>query len=336
MAVCLGAGGFGLVQATIDAGERPVLININPCRITDTRGPDNIGPRSTAIGAGETYTISAHGTNGNCQLPSTATALSLNVTAVGATEQTNVRVFPAGGALPTASNLNPSPGSPPVPNAVTVGLSSDGEFNVFNFNGQVDLVIDVSGFYEDHNHDDRYYTKDETYTRAEVDAAIDETYTQAEVDAAIDDAIEAALASQNNGDDTGVEVVPINYRGNEADEFTLVEMNGITVQVECLSGSFEAIEVVTAVAGGEISSVSFDPSDPSDDTLTLGNYDGNFQVGDVFAASGDLSFNGRQTTITYIAPDGANVTVLLVSGGIVGGADCVVSGFAIGAPPASS
>ncbi len=323
VAVCLGAGGFGLVQATIDSGERPVLININPCRITDTRDPDNVGPRSTPVGAGETYTISAHGSNGNCTLPATATALSLNVTAVGATEQTNVRVFPAGGALPTASNLNPSPGSPPVPNAVTVGLSADGEFNVFNFNGQVDLVIDVGGYYEDHNHDDRYYTKDQTYTRAEVDAAID-------------DAIEAALASQPNGDDTDVEVVPINYRGISEGEFTLVEMNGITVQVECLSGSFEAIEVVTAVSGGEISSVSFDPSDPSDDTLALGSYDPNFQVGDVFAASGDLSFNGRQTTITYIAPDGSNVTVLLVSGGIVGGADCVVSGFAFGAPPAGS
>ncbi|NES85201.1 MAG: hypothetical protein F6K10_29430, partial [Moorea sp. SIO2B7] len=45
----------------------------------------------TPIGADETYTLDAHGVNGDCDLPVGATALSTNVTAVNATQQTNLR-----------------------------------------------------------------------------------------------------------------------------------------------------------------------------------------------------------------------------------------------------
>ena len=94
--------------------------------------------------------------NGNCVLPSEAVGLSLNVTAVQATAQTNVRIFPDADNVPLASNLNPSPGSPPVPNAVTTELDAAGTFSIFNEFGSVGIVIDVNGYYEDHNHDDRY------------------------------------------------------------------------------------------------------------------------------------------------------------------------------------
>jgi hypothetical protein len=47
---------------------------------------------------------------------------------------------------------------------VTTALSALGQFNVFNLQGTVDVIVDVNGYYADHNHDDRYYTK------AEVDA----------------------------------------------------------------------------------------------------------------------------------------------------------------------
>jgi hypothetical protein len=43
--------------------------------------------------------------------------------------------------------LNPAPDQPPTPNAVTTSLSSDGEFNVFNNNGTVGMLIDVNGYY---------------------------------------------------------------------------------------------------------------------------------------------------------------------------------------------
>ncbi|MEM8618555.1 MAG: hypothetical protein AAGF73_02410 [Actinomycetota bacterium] len=144
-----------------------MLVNITPCRIADTRpGPLNVGPRATPLGADETYSIAAHGSNGNCVVPNGAVALATNVTAVGASQQTNPRLFPADADLPLASSLNPSPGAPPTPNALTVGLSQSGQFSIYNFAGQVHVVIDVSGCYVDHDHDDRYYTQ------AEVDALL--------------------------------------------------------------------------------------------------------------------------------------------------------------------
>lgn len=76
VAVSLGAGGIGLVQATIDSGVRPVLVDIDPCRITGTRSDSQVGPRSTPLGATEQYDIRAHGVNGNCNIPAAAVALS--------------------------------------------------------------------------------------------------------------------------------------------------------------------------------------------------------------------------------------------------------------------
>ena len=94
-------------------------------------------------------------------MPSGTAALALNVTAVGATQQTNLRFFPTGTPLPTTANLNPTPGAPPTPNAVTVSLNDAGKFSVYNAFGTVAVIVDVVGVYDDHHHDDRYYTKEQ-------------------------------------------------------------------------------------------------------------------------------------------------------------------------------
>jgi hypothetical protein len=122
------------------------LVPITPCRLVDTRpAPDRIGPNG-AFGIGDTRTIAAHGTNGQCTIPTDAVALSLNVTAVGATAPTFLTIWP-GGPLPKASSLNPFPGQPPTPNAVTVDLSAGGTFNIYNLAGTVDVIVDVNGYY---------------------------------------------------------------------------------------------------------------------------------------------------------------------------------------------
>ncbi len=157
VAITLGAGGLGVANATLDSGERTSFVPITPCRLLDTRsGVDNVGPRSTPIGPGEELVVAARGAQGDCNLPAGATGIVANVTAVGATSQTNVRLYPAGAATPTTSNLNPTPGERPTPNSVTTDLDDDGEFAIFNSRGTVDLFVDVVGYYEDHNHDDRY------------------------------------------------------------------------------------------------------------------------------------------------------------------------------------
>ena len=69
VAVSMGAGGLGIAHATITSGERTAFVPITPCRLLDTRpGADNVGPKSSPMGAGETHTVSARGSNGNCTL----------------------------------------------------------------------------------------------------------------------------------------------------------------------------------------------------------------------------------------------------------------------------
>jgi sugar lactone lactonase YvrE len=163
IAVSLGAGGIGIVNATISSGSKAVYVPIAPCRLADTRpGPENVGTRATPIGERDTHTFAVHGNNGRCAIPAGASAVVANVTAVAASAQSFMTIWPADKPQPTASSLNYSAGQAPFPNAVTVALSGDGRIKVYNHNGAVHVIIDIAGFYQDHNHDDRYYTKGQT------------------------------------------------------------------------------------------------------------------------------------------------------------------------------
>lgn len=125
------------------------------CRIADTRpAPNTIGLRSAPLFAGDVFEVAVHGENGECTgalgIPDDAVAVSLNVTAVNATARSNIRVYPADLAeVPLLSNLNVTAGAPATPNKVDVKLSADGKIRVFNFQGSVNLVIDVVGYYTD-------------------------------------------------------------------------------------------------------------------------------------------------------------------------------------------
>jgi hypothetical protein len=119
------------------------FVPVTPCRLLDTRQPG-----FTAFGAGETRALDVHGTHGACTLPSDAVGVSMNVTALDATVVgTYLTIWPDQVAQPNASSLNPSPGQPPIPNAVTTPLSAGGRFKVFNFSGTVQVIIDVNGYY---------------------------------------------------------------------------------------------------------------------------------------------------------------------------------------------
>lgn len=154
------AGLGGAAQALLSSGERTAFVPINPCRLVDTRPGDNhVGDIAGALGLDTTVTVASQGAHGNCELPGAATGLALNVTALNQTQPTFLTLFPTGTERPVTSNLNPTPGEPPTPNAVTVDVDAAGQFSVFNRFGTVDVIVDVLGYYEDHNFDDRYYTK---------------------------------------------------------------------------------------------------------------------------------------------------------------------------------
>ncbi|MCA1823929.1 MAG: hypothetical protein LC640_06645 [Frankia sp.] len=80
--------------------------------------------------------------------PSTSSAVALNVTAIAATEQTDVRVYPtrAGSGPPQVSNLNP-PAGRTTPAAVIVAVGDDGTVSLRNAAGAVHLAVDLLGWY---------------------------------------------------------------------------------------------------------------------------------------------------------------------------------------------
>lgn len=161
---------FGGTTLTASAGpsdDTLAFVPIAPCRLIDTRpAPDTVGYRNFALGPNDTYSVSATGSSGNCNLPGNASAVVMNVTAIAPTASSYLTVYPSGVARPLASSLNYEAGQAPTPNSVTSKLSAQGQVSFFNMNGNVHLAVDVVGYYTGHSHDDLYYTK------AEIDAKI--------------------------------------------------------------------------------------------------------------------------------------------------------------------
>lgn len=146
-ALVLGAlGGATLVSS---AGEQPasVFTPITPCRLLDTRPTSQIGGLTT-FGAGKVRVADTWGENGNCTLPTGTTAIAANVTSVGGTQPSFLTIWPSDAAArPLSSNLNWIAGQAPTPNKVDVALSSKGRFSMYNLAGNVDVIVDVVGYY---------------------------------------------------------------------------------------------------------------------------------------------------------------------------------------------
>jgi len=125
-----------------------------PYRVLDTRSATCVQCAGGAIGSAQTRTIQVGGYTppgySGTIVPAGATAVVLNVTAVSGTAGTFLTVFPAGGAVPTASNLN-TPASTNIANLVTVALGassgSPGYVSIYNAVGTIDVVADVEGYY---------------------------------------------------------------------------------------------------------------------------------------------------------------------------------------------
>ena len=119
---------------------------LEPSRVLDTRSGIGSSP-GARLGPGGTLDLQAAGTR---EVPATARAVVLSVTAVGATRSTDVRVYPrrlGSSAVPTVSNVNVTPGGP-VPNLVVVRVGDDGLVRLRNDAGSVSLVADVFGYYD--------------------------------------------------------------------------------------------------------------------------------------------------------------------------------------------
>ena len=127
---------------------------ITPTRVADTRcatstasGDCSALPASNAtlptVGSGQSINVQVAGVNG---IPSSATAVSLDVAETNATAASFLTAYPTGATQPTASNLNWAPGNT-LASQVVASVGTGGDATLFNHAGNVDFVVDVTGYY---------------------------------------------------------------------------------------------------------------------------------------------------------------------------------------------
>jgi len=117
---------------------------VTPCRILDSRDPELGGPSPFPAGSQSAVTIAGH-----CEFPTTAVAVSLNVTVTAPTAQGHLRLFPSGAALPLVSTINYVAGQTRANNAVTpLGAAVALAVYVNQGSGSVHVIIDVNGYFE--------------------------------------------------------------------------------------------------------------------------------------------------------------------------------------------
>jgi Subtilase family len=115
-----------------------------PVRIMDTRpGPGCVGGSCVPLGSAQTRNLAIHS---RPEVPDDASAVVLNVTAIGPTSTSHLTVFPTGQPVPRVANLNYTAGQI-VGNHVTATIGSGGQISLFNAGGQVHLTVDLAGFY---------------------------------------------------------------------------------------------------------------------------------------------------------------------------------------------
>jgi hypothetical protein len=123
----------------------PGFYTVTPCRIVDTRNPAGpYGGPALQANSNRTFTIS-----GRCGIPSTAEAVSLNVTITQPSSSGDLRVFPGGSSLPNASAINYGAGRTRA-NSGIFALGSAGDLTIHcdQAAGSVHMLLDVSGYLE--------------------------------------------------------------------------------------------------------------------------------------------------------------------------------------------
>jgi hypothetical protein len=115
-----------------------------PTRLADTRSAPqyHVGANST-LGPSTTITVPVAGVG---VVPSNAKGVVLNVAVTNTTAQSDLVVYPSTSPLPTAADINWLPGVTRS-NLVPVKLGTDGAIKIVNDQGNVDVVVDVLGYY---------------------------------------------------------------------------------------------------------------------------------------------------------------------------------------------
>jgi len=120
------------------------FFTVAPCRLADTRMST---PPALVAGAQRTFVL----TGGACAIPSTAKALSVNITITQPAAGGHLALFPiTSGGVPTTSSINFSAGQTRANNAV-LQLTNDASGRLVVYNptaGSVHFILDVNGYFQ--------------------------------------------------------------------------------------------------------------------------------------------------------------------------------------------
>src|SRR5262245_37363221 len=130
--------------AAAQASSPLPFVGMTPCRIADTRGNGFGG----AFGPPPLVSAAPRGSTrwSQCGIPTSAAAVSLNVTVTNTQGPGFLSVYPQGGAIPPVSTLNFTAGQT-VANAAVVPIGTGGAITAVAGVSGTDLIIDVNGFY---------------------------------------------------------------------------------------------------------------------------------------------------------------------------------------------
>jgi len=165
-AVTLGAGGFGVVNAVVTSGSKGTYVPVTPTRVLDTRNTEEVSGTTQRLVIEGVLNL-PDGTTRQV-VPTDATAVSINITVTNGQKNngygyvTAFDCLTASDPVPDASVIN-FENRIDIANALNLATSSNGSICLYVY-GTADLIVDVNGYYVDHNHDDRYYTEAETNT----------------------------------------------------------------------------------------------------------------------------------------------------------------------------
>ncbi len=133
-----------MAGAPLVAGVTPQnaskYVAVPPLRLADTRPSLSFGFSNVSSN------VIRVGVLGRVGVPADATAAVLNVTIAGSSAWSFVTVFPAGGAVPDASNVNADGSGRVVANLVHVKIGAGGAADIYR-SASMGLVIDLVGVY---------------------------------------------------------------------------------------------------------------------------------------------------------------------------------------------
>lgn len=128
----------GYYTCSATTGSSGLYNPVSPSRVLGTLAS------GAAIAANTSMPVTVTGTTTG--VPTTASAVVVNLTAASGTSASFLSAYPAGGTLPVVSNLDFAVGQT-VANRTTVGIGTGGQIEVYNHTGTVNVDVDVDGYY---------------------------------------------------------------------------------------------------------------------------------------------------------------------------------------------